>query len=444
MDLQNIFTEAVLLHRQGRLDEALDRYRIILQALPDNVNLLGNLAIVCRALGRLDEALEYSQQAAILAPDDPDQQVNLGAVFESLGQTEQAIQAYETAHRLAPSHPKALNNLGKLYHLRGDTDRGMIMIRRALEIEPANPLILNNIGVILSDVGDHGNASTFLERGLSLDPNNIDMLFNLSGLYNCLGQPDQARQALERLLAVQPQHESARHMLAALNGAESDTAPARYITETFDKYAYRFDSHTQSHLGYNAPSMLAELLSPMAQNEPFKRVLDLGCGTGLAGIALQGMARHLTGIDLSSQMLDVAAGKNIYDELVCDDISAYLQRTDDRFDLVVAADVFIYVGRLEPLFDRLEAATTGNAVLACSIERLPSGAPGYELQPTGRFAHTPEYLCSTAERIGFTLQEHREHDLRKENGAWIPGDLFVFSRDSAPSGSGLHGQSSSC
>ena len=48
---------------------------------------------------------------------------------------------------------------------------------------------------------------------------------------------------------------------------------------------------------------------------PEGRVLDLGCGTGLAGEALRRRAAWLEGVDLSSGMIDQARRKGLYDRL---------------------------------------------------------------------------------------------------------------------------------
>ncbi len=43
----------------------------------------------------------------------------------------------------------------------------------------------------------------------------------------------------------------------------------------------------------------------------FERALDLGCGTGLVGEALNSFTRHLTGVDLSPRMLRKAQPKGL-------------------------------------------------------------------------------------------------------------------------------------
>jgi hypothetical protein len=60
------------------------------------------------------------------------------------------------------------------------------------------------------------------------------------------------------------------------------------------------------------------------------------------GARLHPLARTLTGIDISSNMLKIAQQRQIYDNLVCGELSEFLQTQTKKFDLVGAADVFVY------------------------------------------------------------------------------------------------------
>lgn len=216
-------------------------------------------------------------------------------------------------------------------------------------------------------------------------------------------------------------------MLAALTGKVTPTAPRRYVTETFDKYAGRFDNHLRKVLGYTVPAALAEMTAAHAGGRRFSHCLDLGCGTGLSGEAFRNLSKHLSGVDLSSRMLRHAADKKIYHRLECTEILEFLGNDHKRHDLFVAADVFIYLGRLEPFFPLLAKLAEPGALLACSTERY-TGQGDYTLRTSGRYAHSRDYLISRAGTSGFSLQVHKEHDIRKENGSWIPGDLYLFEK----------------
>jgi len=71
------------------------------------------------------------------------------------------------------------------------------------------------------------------------------------------------------------------------------------------------------------------------------KVLDAGCGTGLAGAELASRGFMLIdGIDVSPDMLKVARGKNVYRRLAEADMTAPLTLQDDAYDAAVCVGVF--------------------------------------------------------------------------------------------------------
>jgi predicted TPR repeat methyltransferase len=155
-------------------------------------------------------------------------------------------------------------------------------------------------------------------------------------------------------------------------------------------------------------------------------VLDLGCGTGLSGAVLRGLARQLTGIDLSPRMLAHARGRGLYDRLIEGDIVPVLAGLGTNFDLVAAADVFVYFGDLEALLASAARALRPGGWLAFSVESLSAGE--YHLQPTGRYAHAPAYIGVLAQRHGLTRVAERDVTLRVEQGKPVAGLLQLWRR----------------
>jgi predicted TPR repeat methyltransferase len=427
-DVQQLFTEAVSLHQRGALPEAEVRYRQVAALLPDNHNVLANLAIVLRDQGKLDQAEQYGRRVVTIAPENPASYLNLGAILESRGKLEEAADAYQRAHRLAPDHPQILNNLGKLLHQQGQSTAGRSLLEQALQIAPDYPAALNNLGVICSDHGDLFQAEQLLEKSATLDPDNINTLYNLAGIYNTRSKHSKALELLERVLHLAPSHQAAAHMRAALCGTTPPCAPSSYVEEVFDKYAGRFDHHLQEALEYTAPQALAAMVrAHCSAMLPLATILDLGCGTGLSGAAFREMAIQLSGIDISGNMLAQARQKKLYDYLTKAELLAFLDQNSATYSAFIAADVLVYLGDPEPLFPLLAKCSVERAIFACSIERCTENVD-FTLRPSGRFAHNPSSLLRCARQHGFTILDHQDHNIRKEDGKWLPGDLFLFIR----------------
>ena len=134
------------------------------------------------------------------------------------------------------------------------------------------------------------------------------------------------------------------------------------IERLYAGMADTFDEHLTQRLGYRVPSLVVDELTPWLsdfaqRHNRLPSVLDLGCGTGLFGVAVRQYAATLTGVDLSAAMLAKARERGIYDELIESDLQSFLLPNASRklFDLTVATDVFIYVGNLDSLFPKIAA-----------------------------------------------------------------------------------------
>jgi predicted TPR repeat methyltransferase len=223
-------------------------------------------------------------------------------------------------------------------------------------------------------------------------------------------------------LAEKPNDPVRRYLLDAVLGRSMTAAPAEYIETYFDQFAPQFDSKLLATLQYDGPRQMTNLVA--GHRTGFKRMLDLGCGTGLAAGELAQFGPTLTGIDISSGMLAEAAKRGGYTELVKAEAMAYLEATPTRFDLIFAADSLIYFGDLGPLLRAAASALAQGGLFALSIE-LTTGN-GFTLQPSGRFAHSLEHLKAAAG--DFAILEAVESSIRLEAGRPVTGLYVVMER----------------
>ena len=232
---------------------------------------------------------------------------------------------------------------------------------------------------------------------------------------------DAARALGAWLEAHDPADTVRAHELRVLVEPSIDKAPAAYVEALFDGFAERFDHQLVDMLGYEAPALLAELVA--SHRQQFDRILDLGCGTGLAGPHLKRFGGRLIGVDLSSGMLAKAAERGGYYALVQDEAVAFLESHPGAFDLIVSADVLIYFGELGPLFSAAAAALPTGGLLAVSTEL---GQDGWTLLPSARYAHGDAYVRASAS--GFRILERQEIPLRREGADVTVGCLYLLER----------------
>lgn len=252
------------------------------------------------------------------------------------------------------------------------------------------------------------------------------------------GDLDGAAAAYAQVLAIDPEDRGgAAVRLAALGlGAHPDRASPAYVATLFDQHAEIFDTMLVEQLGYHTPLELREMLRERGRVE-LGRVLDLGCGTGLTGESLEDMAEHLTGVDLSEGMIEIADEKEVYDALYVGDAEAFLEGASERWDLIAATDVLPYLGGVERLFALSAARLSPGGMLAFSTETLPSeifAGRGFMVGPRQRFAHAPGHLRAALKAAGFGPVEMVEIVVRHEEGAPVPGHMVFAEIASAPPG----------
>lgn len=250
------------------------------------------------------------------------------------------------------------------------------------------------------------------------------------------GDLDAAAEAYREVLALDPaDHGGAAVRLASMGRGETPTrASEAYVATLFDQHAGEFESILVDQLGYDVPALVRQALEEIAPG-PYERMLDLGCGTGLAGEVLRDMAAHITGLDLSETMIEVTDEKELYDALYVGDAVDFLQHADvEPFDLITATDVLPYLGELEAFFEGAAELATEGAVLAFSSETLPdetlAGRP-FMVGPHQRFAHAQAYLGKMLADHGFSGLAIGDIVVRHEMGKPVPGHLVIARKQKA-------------
>jgi predicted TPR repeat methyltransferase len=244
------------------------------------------------------------------------------------------------------------------------------------------------------------------------------------------GDFDLAAAAYAEVLALDPDdHGGAAVRLASMKRGDIPMrAPEAYVATLFDQHAEVFDKVLVEDLGYHVPLLLRQRLIELGLTS-FDRMLDLGCGTGLTGGALEDMVDDATGLDLAENMVEIAHEKGLYDTLYVADAVDYLEDNDDEpFDLIAATDVLPYLGALEPLFDAAAKNATKGALFCFSSETLPDadfeGRP-YTVGRFQRFGHTEAYVREALAAAGFETLEAGDIIVRHEQGLPIAGHLFI-------------------
>ncbi|MCZ4073656.1 class I SAM-dependent methyltransferase [Agrobacterium leguminum] len=269
-----------------------------------------------------------------------------------------------------------------------------------------------------------------MTKNQKIDEEALAEAYNRALALEKAGDVDAAVKAYEEVLVIDPDdHGGAAVRIAAMGRGETPPkAPDAYVETLFDQHAEAFEDILVEQLGYAVPMMVRQRLQTLNLG-PFKRLLDLGCGTGLTGEALRDMADDITGIDISENMVEIAHEKDLYETLYVAEAEDFLEDNDDEpFDIITATDVLPYLGALEPLFFGAAENLNAGGLLIFSSETLPeetlAGRP-YMVGPHQRFAHAETYVRERLAATGFEVLEVTDINVRMQDGNPTPGHLVI-------------------
>lgn len=287
---------------------------------------------------------------------------------------------------------------------------------------------LLGMGDDATEHGFHGIAATCYRHAVTLDPKSGPAIW---GLAESLRRNELRGQALhwyKRYQALHPGEPESAHMIAAMGGRRMPMrAGDAYVKSVFDWFADDFDRKLVKDLDYKAPDVLFAAVSRViGRKRAALDIFDLGCGTGLAGVQFRKLARWLEGVDLSPKMLRHARKRRVYDRLRVAEMVAALDRTPERFDVIVAADVFCYVGDLAPVVTAAAGALRPGGHFAFTVERR--NANGFGITPSGRYAHHPAYVRACGRKAGLVEVLGRTPVVRYEYGEPVHAHLSVMHK----------------
>lgn len=373
------------------------------------------------------EAVAAFRQALALDPSAGEAWLGLGLSLMKRGHVREASDALNKACHIPDPPALWLSCLGQAQYGAGDFAKSASSFQRAAAkgALPQNA-VLTWARAALLEAALEDQVAAGLERysilakeaGESVE----GVLHEALLLLKHFDHPKAAAEIGRELLMRAPENAVYRYEVEALKPQAVERAPTDYIETKFDAFAERYDAKMIERLAYDVPEHLAAMLRAIAR--PHALALDLGCGTGLMVAALGGDLGHVTGVDISTAMLGLAAARGGYDTLIHDDILEYCTRNQSAFDLVLAADVLIYFGALDKLFTEIHRILAPGGHFVFSVER---GDEAWTLKRTGRFSHSLTYLQALA-AARFEIVDSRVMQIRTEGACAVLGLLQVWRR----------------
>ena len=178
---------AIQLHADGRLVEAVDAYRAVLERHPETGACWSNLGVALRKLGRKDEGLQVLREGVRICPQVVELNYNLGNALAEAGAREEALKHYRAAFLRDSGHAKAARACGAMLLQLERFDEAVDHCRAALDRHPDDARLLNALGWALSNMRQFRAAAVAYRRAIALGPAPSSYRTNLHQVLSTLG-----------------------------------------------------------------------------------------------------------------------------------------------------------------------------------------------------------------------------------------------------------------
>lgn len=188
LDREGGLQEALLVARQhfqrGRLDEAAQLYRKVLELDPQNFDAfvgLGDLLMVRGAPG--DALMVYGNAIRVRPQGSAQLFLNRGNALVAAADIAAANLSFQAAYELEPENVQVLNSLGSSLAELGRRDEALALFEKAARLDPANAQTHFNIALTLAAADPAKNEDRVVEayrRAIDCDPGFAPALVNLA------------------------------------------------------------------------------------------------------------------------------------------------------------------------------------------------------------------------------------------------------------------------
>jgi predicted TPR repeat methyltransferase len=419
---------AIAHHRAGELAAAERLYADVLRQAPRRADALNFMGMLQLQRGVPQRAHELLKQASMLAPKEPSVWNNLGNALMALDRLADADKAFRRSLALAES-AEALTNIARVQRRRQDWARSEAACRRALALAPRTGEAWHYLSLALLGQNRAEEAFEAAVQAELLLPAQTRRRETYGRALAAAGEKERAVAFYRDWLAKEPDNPYVQHHLAASLGELPARASDAYVEQVFDQFAASFDTQLAA-LKYRAPELVADALrAALPAPAGALDIADLGCGTGLCGPLLRPWARTLVGCDLSAGMLERAAPRGAYDQLLKAELVQFLAERPGAFDVLVSADTLIYFGELAPVFAAAHSALRPGGAFVFTLEALPeTDDSAWRLTDSGRFAHRQSDVAGLLAAVGFDTPAILPVTPRIESAKAVPGWLVTGVR----------------
>lgn len=189
------YDEALALHQQGKVKEAIEIYKKAIQEDPNNPEVYINLGAAYQSLKNYDLAIQQYRKAISLDPNSSLAYFYLGTTLHAKNSINDAISNYKKALTIDPNNKQVKDSLkaaedakvqillseGLNAYSKKSIDEAKSIFEQALKLNPNNALGYYYLGLIMEDKNNTGLAITYYQKAIQND-NKLDSAYYALGV----------------------------------------------------------------------------------------------------------------------------------------------------------------------------------------------------------------------------------------------------------------------
>jgi tetratricopeptide (TPR) repeat protein len=275
--------DAIRHHEAGRLREAEQLYRSMLDVDPRHPEALHLLGVLLTQTGDYTDAVGYIRAALDVDGDSTLFQSSLAQACFRAGKLPEAVEALESVVARQPDSFQAFSDLGAALQESGHLDRAVDAYRRAIDINPGLAVVHFNLGTALKQRGSSAEAIASVARAAAMDPSDGTYQATLAGYYLEADDPEAALGACRASLSVSPRELMALTFMSIAYARLGDAESAARIVDLKHMIARR---QIAAPAGYGSVAEFNAALAahvrahPTLETEPGNNATRFGKHTG--------------------------------------------------------------------------------------------------------------------------------------------------------------------
>jgi predicted TPR repeat methyltransferase len=241
---------------------------------------------------------------------------------------------------------------------------------------------------------------------------------------------DKAKEEFEVALSLDPKLLQAQYRLDVLNHKQDITdIPLEVTKEDHDTLSKSYEKYVLNQLDYNVPKILIEEMSEFIKDTD--KILDIGCGTGLVGkeIAQNRSIKSLTGVDVSTKMLELSKDLKIGDKAVYSSVKEAdfnnLKSIKEKFDVITSCMSFGYANDFNALLNEISSVSYKDSILGFVVLKSESKPVEFNYD-YATLSFSEKYLESTIEKCKWSIKKQKEVTVFDDK---TMGLLFILEKN---------------